>query len=312
MTMPLKNPFDNTFNSHSHSNLFSAIYIPFSEYGGLIKGKQSFLLVYTTFFAYLISAWPTIEFVTLIILIIGLFLAVSGTTMINMYLDKDIDAIMERTQHRPIPAGKVNATAVLLHGLIFTIVGILICGMFVNTLTMIVVFLGFFFDVFIYTLWLKRRTRFSIIFGGIAGGLPAVAGRTAAINAVDPIALLFLLFVLSWIPLHILTLALLPKTKKGYLKAQVPMWPVVASEEQTIFVITLSALINAISILLTAILLNVNLIVLVIVILSTLTAIFLSISNFIHPSQKTTFRLFKFASIYMALSFFLLFVGILF
>ncbi|MFX0184129.1 MAG: protoheme IX farnesyltransferase, partial [Candidatus Hodarchaeota archaeon] len=209
--------------------------ISFSTYSDLIKSKQTFLLVYTTVFAYLISAWNTsIEFVDFIWLIIGMFFAVSGSTLLNMYVDKDIDALMERTKDRPLPSGQVPPSTVLKHGILFTVAGILAIGVFVNVITMIVVFLGFFFDVVVYSILLKRRTRYSIIFGGVAGGLPAMAGRTAVIGTIDLIAIFMGLFVLCWIPLHILTLALLPKNLEGYRNANIPMWPVVKSRNQTI------------------------------------------------------------------------------
>ncbi|MHA2368239.1 MAG: UbiA family prenyltransferase, partial [Candidatus Hodarchaeales archaeon] len=208
-------------------------FIPLPLYGELIKGKQTVLLIYTAVFTYLISAWEKeIEIFQLIWLVIGLFLAISGSTMLNMYVDRDIDAQMERTKERPLPSERVSSRTVLIHGISFTIVGILFTGLLVNHITMVVVFLGFFFDVVVYSIWLKRRTRFSIIFGGVAGGLPALAGRTAAIDKIDIIGILLLLFVLCWIPLHILSLALVPSSFEGYLKAQIPMWPVARGETQ--------------------------------------------------------------------------------
>jgi protoheme IX farnesyltransferase len=131
-----------------------------------------------------------------------------------MYIDRDIDAQMSRTKNRPLPLSGVSPRSILSQGIILTVLGILLCGVFVNFLTMIIVFLGFFFDVVVYSLWLKRRTRFSIIFGGIAGGLPAMAGRTAVLGVIDLVSLLVGFFVLSWIPLHILTLALILKDMK--------------------------------------------------------------------------------------------------
>ncbi len=287
-----------------------SLLIPFSVYGDLIKGKQTFLLVYTTLFAYLVSSWPTlINPFTLAWLLISMTLAVSGTTMLNMYVDRDIDAIMPRTKTRPLPSGRVHPRTVLIHGFLLTGLGIFLAGFFVNMITMIVIFLGFFFDVVVYSLWLKRRTKFSIIFGGIAGGLPAMAGRTAVINKIDAIAILFLLFVLAWIPLHILSIALLPHAHEGYKAANIPMWPIVAGPIQTYRVIAISAVISALTIFTAALLLEVHWLALIPMGIISSWLIYLSFKNLLHPLEKTTFKIFKGASAYMALAFLMLFIG---
>ncbi|MFX0012955.1 MAG: protoheme IX farnesyltransferase [Promethearchaeota archaeon] len=284
----------------------------FSTYGELIKSKQTFLLLYTAIFSYLISAW-NVGFVLLhfIWLVVGLFFAVSGSTLLNMYVDRDIDALMERTKNRPLPSGRVPPATVLKHGILFTTAGILTIGIFINIITMIIVFLGFFFDVVIYSLLLKRRTRVSIIFGGIAGGLPAIAGRTAVIGSIDLVALLMGLFVLCWIPLHILTLALIPKNLDGYKKAKVPMWPAVSSKSQTIQVITISALLSALLIVLTGIFLQIHFVAMFPLLGFSTLIVYRSLVNLIQPSNELTFKIFKLASIYMAFAFLWLFVGII-
>lgn len=294
---------------YEHTTTYSTL--SFSIYGELIKSKQTFLLVYTTFFTYIISAWTNgFNLSHFIWIIIAMFFAVSGSTLLNMYVDKDIDALMERTKDRPLPSGRVPPSTVLKHGILFTIAGILATGVFINFITMVVVFLGFFFDVVVYSLLLKRRTRFSIIFGGIAGGLPAIAGRTAVIGVVDITAICMGLFVLCWIPLHILTLALIPKNLLGYQRANVPMWPVISSKTQTIRVITLSATFSAILIVASGITLNINFLALLPLILFTAYILYLSFSNLRNPTDELTFRIFKLASIYMAFAFLWLFVGV--
>lgn len=285
--------------------------ISFSTYGELIKSKQTFLLVYTTVFAYLISAWNTgIIFSDFIWLIIGMFFAVSGSTLLNMYVDKDIDALMERTKDRPLPSGRIPPSTVLKHGILFTVAGILAIGVFVNFITMIVVFLGFFFDVVVYSLVLKRRTRYSIIFGGVAGGLPAMAGRTAVIGTIDLIAIFIGLFVLCWIPLHILTLALLPKNLEGYRNANIPMWPVVRSRNQTIRVITASAIICAVIIVFTGFLLEINVIAMLPLIIFCMYILFQAVANLKNPTDTRTFKIFKLASMFMVFAYLLLFIGV--
>jgi protoheme IX farnesyltransferase len=199
---------------------------------------------------------------------------------------------------------------VLKHGFLFTTAGILAVGLFTNLVTMVVVFLGFFFDVVVYSLLLKRRTRVSIIFGGVAGGLPAVAGRTAVIGYIDFAGILMGAFVLCWIPLHILTLALIPKNLEGYKNANVPMWPVVSSQTQTIYIVTLSAILSASIVVLTGIILQINILALLPLTLFCAFILFQAFANLKEPSQKRTFKIFKLASIFMAFAFLWLFVGV--
>ncbi len=284
--------------------------IPWELYSELIKGKQTFLLLFTGIFAYLISGYPDkLDFGILLLLLASLFLAVSGSTMLNMYWDRDIDAIMERTKDRALPSGKVSPAFVLWHGIIFSTIGVGI-AYFINIVTMIVIFAGLFFDVVIYTMLLKRRTKWSIIFGGISGGLPAMAGRTTITAVVDEIAILFLLIILLWIPLHILSLALLPANIEGYGKAKVPMWPIASSVEQTRFVITVAALLNGVLLVYIAYPLKIHIITRIPLYLMGFAMTYHSIRNFINPSHEKTFKLFKFASIFMGITYLWLFIAV--
>jgi protoheme IX farnesyltransferase len=298
----------------TYEDVSARVYPPlsFSLYGELIKSKQTFLLLYTAVFAFLISSWgANIVFYKFILFIVGLFFAVSGSTLLNMYIDRDIDVLMERTKDRPLPSRRIPPSTVLKHGILFTSAGILSIGIFVDLMTMFVVFLGFFFDVVVYSFLLKRRTRLSIIFGGVAGGLPAIAGRTAVIGYVDTASILMGFFVLCWIPLHILTLALIPKNLEGYKNSNVPMWPVSSNKIQTIRVITLSALLCAFSIVLTGISLQIHFIPLLPLLGFSAFILYKSLVNLKTPSDDLTFKIFKMASIYMAFAFLWLFMGVI-
>ena len=286
-----------------------------SIYGELIKAKQTILLLYTAFFSYLITVvelGESFKWVNFLILILSLFLAVSGTTQLNMYIDRDIDAIMERTKNRPLPSGKVSPMTVLINGMILTSIGILIAYLTLEWLTALIIFLGFFFDVVIYSILLKRRTKWSIIFGGIAGGLPAMAARTAVLQSVDWIGLLFLIFILCWIPVHILTLALIPKNYDGYKEAKIPMWPVVSSKNQTMRVIAIGAFLSSLTLYEIAQVMNANGIIRIIIGICSLSLIIIVIKNFIKPSDKLTFLIFKIASLFMIIGFLLLYLGVVF
>ena len=291
-------------------------------FGELIKARQTVLLIYTGVFSYLItvaSEAVEIDWFNLLHLAISLYLAVSGTTVLNMYIDRDIDAIMERTKDRPLPSGKITASTVLIVGTVLTVVGIFLAFLTLNLVTAIIIFLGFFFDVVVYSILLKRRTKYSIIFGGIAGGLPAWAGRTAILGSLpgieffglDWVGFLLLIFILAWIPVHILTIALIPKNFEGYKKANIPMWPIVSSKAQTMRVIAIGAFLSSVALYEAARLLGANAIIRIIWGVLSLIIIILSIKNLIKPTNKLTFLIFKIASLYMLLGFLLVFLGVI-
>jgi len=283
-------------------------------FGELIKGRQTILLVYTGVFSYFITAASfavEINWFNLLHLAISLYLAVSGTTVLNMYIDRDIDAIMERTKDRPLPSGKVTASTVLIVGTVLTVVGIFLAFLTLNWLSALIVFLGFFFDVVIYSIWLKRRTKWSIIFGGIAGGLPAWAGRVAITGSLDWIGFLLLFFILTWIPVHILTIALIPKNFEGYKKANIPMWPIVSSKAQTMRVIAIGAFFSSVALYVVMLISDANGIIRIIWGFMSLFIIILSIKNLIKPTNKLTFLIFKIASLYMLLGFLLVLLGVI-
>ncbi|MBY9015145.1 MAG: protoheme IX farnesyltransferase [Candidatus Lokiarchaeota archaeon] len=285
-----------------------------SLFGELIKAKQTMLLLYTGVLTYLITAFGLvieINWFNLLHLAISLYLAVSGTTVLNMYIDRDIDAIMERTKDRPLPSGKVTAPIVLTIGTVLTVTGIVLAFLTLNWLTALVIFLGFFFDVVVYTILLKRRTKYSIIFGGIAGGLPAWAGRTTIMGSLDWIGFLFFIFILAWIPVHILTIALIPKNFEGYKKAKIPMWPLVSSKAQTMRVIAIGAFISSVALYEAARLLGANGIIRIIWGVCSVLVIILSVKNLIKPTNKLTFLIFKIASLYMLLGFLLGLLGVI-
>lgn len=276
----------------------------------LVKAKQTALLVYTGIMAYLVSVHPIgINFRTILLLSLSLFLAISGSTLLNMYCDRDIDAKMDRTKNRPIPSGKVSAGVVLNLGMFLAIIGTII-AYWINLITMIVIFLGMFFDVGIYSLLLKRRTKWSIVVGGVAGGLPVLAGRTAALNSIDTVGILFFIIVLLWIPIHILSLATLPINMRGYSNANVPMWPLVSGVNQTRMVIAISAILEVTIIMITGIILNINHLTQIPLFVFGIVTLFLAIKNIIRPTHRRTFRIFKLASIYMVAIFLWFYVAV--
>src|SRR4030042_5846007 len=184
----------------------------------LIKSVQTGLLLSTGVAGYL-SAHTAPNLSELSGLMASLFLAISGSTILNMWYDSDIDTVMNRTHNRPLAMGKVTKREALWLGVILSMVGVGWAAL-LNGLYGMVVFAGLFFDVVVYTIWVQRRTSWSIVWGGISGGMPILAGRVLAIGQVDFIGLLLLMAGLFWIPTHILTFRL--RYYDDYLAAKVP------------------------------------------------------------------------------------------
>ncbi len=214
-----------------------------SGYLELIKLRQTALLVWTAFAGYIAAAGRDLDIIVLVLISVSIFLAVSGTTAASMYIDSDIDKIMSRTKDRPIPSARILPWHALLFGLILVGTGLTLAAL-INWLVVLLIFIGFLGDVVVYGFLLKRRTSLSIIFGGVAGGMPALAGWTAFTSQIELNGILLALMVMAWIPVHILTLALVHV--QDYEKAQIPMLPVVSGQKKTRQVIILSNFILAI------------------------------------------------------------------
>lgn len=209
-------------------------------YLSLIKSLQTGLLLVTGLAGYL-SAGPALTgrgWGEVLALAGSLLLAISGSTLLNMVYDRDIDARMRRTCARPLPAGLVDPSVVLAAGLAASLAGV-IWAVWVLPLYGVVIALGLVLDVAVYTVWLKRRTPFSVIVGGLSGGMPALAGRALAVHGIDAVGLLLTLAVLAWIPTHILTFSL--KYADDYNAAGVPTFPAAFGASLTRRVIAIAA-----------------------------------------------------------------------
>lgn len=205
-------------------------------YWALIKSLQTGLLVLTGIAGFA-SARAPFTWQSLGALTASLFLAISGSTIMNMVYDADIDAKMKRTAKRPLSIGLVPKGEALRVGWTLALLG---CAwaLMMQPLYGAVVLAGLFFDIVVYTLWLKRRTPWSIVWGGISGGMPILAGRTLGVGTIDAIGLLLALAVLLWIPTHIMTFGL--KNSEDYCLAGVPVFPNTYGPEVTRSIISIS------------------------------------------------------------------------
>ena len=156
--------------------------------------------------------------------ILGIACCASSAATINHLVDKHIDYLMARTQHRPVAQGRISVRNALIFALILSIIGLSILVIWVNTLTAILTFSTLIGYAGIYTGYLKRATPQNIVIGGLAGAAPPLLGWTAITNSIDPAALLLVLIIFTWTPPHFWSLAIY--RYEEYKHANIPMLPV--------------------------------------------------------------------------------------
>ena len=150
---------------------------------------------------------------------------------LNQWYEADIDALMKRTEDRPLPAGRMDRQSALHFGVGLSFFSVLLLYLATNWVASAILALSILFYVLVYTVWLKRRTPQNIVIGGAAGAFPPVIGWAAATGDVSLLPVLLFSLVFLWTPPHFWALALFMKT--DYAKAGVPMLPVVAGERNT-------------------------------------------------------------------------------
>lgn len=276
----------------------------FRTYLPLIKGLQTGLLLATGLAGFMSARCPVLNMPVLLGLAGSLFLTISGSTVLNMWYDRDIDAKMKRTGKRPIPSGVVEPGKALRFGLVISFLGLL-WAFALSPLYGLVVFAGLFFDVVVYTLWLKRRTPWSIIWGGVSGGMPILAGRVLGLGSVDWVGVTLALSVLFWIPTHIMTFSM--HYFDDYQEAGIPTFPSVYGFRTTGKVIAVSSILAAFAIGLGAIGIGMTWGYIRVLVVLSAGLLGLAVRAVTQPSEKIRFGLFKYASLYM-LSAMLLFV----
>jgi protoheme IX farnesyltransferase len=271
-------------------------------YWPLIKSLQTGLLLSTGVAGYM-SAHTPARLPTLLGLMGSLFLAIGGSTILNMWYDYDIDTVMNRTHNRPLATGKVSRREALYLGLVLSLAGVAWAAM-LQPLYGLVVLAGLFFDVMVYTIWLKRRTCWSIVWGGVSGGMPILAGRVLAVGRIDLIGILLMMAVLFWIPTHILTFSM--RYMADYQAAKVPTFPSTYNLETTRAIIALSAIIAAASIGVAGVMIGVQAGILRLMAVLSSGLLLLSLATVFRPSEQVNYSLFKYASLYMLASMILL------
>ncbi len=205
----------------------------YKQYLELTKPKVVLLILFTAFVGMLLSMrnFPTAEWVLILWGMVGIGLSSGAAAAINHWADQKADAIMLRTQHRPLPSGELSATKVLLFAGILTFIGMAVLVYFVNVLTAVLTFLSLIGYAFVYTFYLKRATPQNIVIGGAAGATPPVLGWSTMTGHVTADALILFGIIFAWTPPHFWALAIY--RKEDYAKANIPMLPVTHGVEFT-------------------------------------------------------------------------------
>jgi len=197
----------------------------------LAKLRIVLLLLFTTLTAMVIAAGGIPAVPILIPTLIGGALAAAGSSAINQYLDRDLDAKMSRTARRPIPSGRIAPLNALLFGLALVAWSVLVLGVWVNWLSAALAFIGAIYYVVVYTMVLKRNTVVNIIIGGGAGAMPVLVGWAAVAGELSIESAILFAIIFYWTPPHSWALALLVNV--DYSRAGVPMMPVARGERVT-------------------------------------------------------------------------------
>ncbi len=266
-------------------------------YWQMTKSLQTALLLLTGIAGYF-SAHPGMygPLYEIFMLVATLYLSIAGSTVLNMWYDRDIDARMNRTCWRPLPSGRVSPQEALVVGLVMVVAGV-VWALSVAPLYGSVILAGAFFDVVVYTIWLKRRTPWSILWGGISGAMPVLAGRVLGVGEIDLIGVLLALAVLFWIPTHIVTFAM--RYDEDYRAAGVPTIPQVYGFRFAYALVAVSSLLAAGAMMAAAWLIGVSAGAFQMLLVLSVGLLFLALTTAFHPSQRLNFALFKFASLYM-------------
>src|SRR5213592_3702263 len=200
-----------------------------ADYFDMMKLRVQTLLLFTTITTMYVAGTPSIGLVALTCL--GGALSAGGAGAINHWFDRDLDAMMVRTANRPVPAGRVAPRNALIFGILLGVSSFVLLSQTVNLLAAALSLSGLLGYVFVYTIWLKRRTPQNIVIGGAAGAVPPLVAWAAVTGHLAGAAFYLFAIVFYWTPPHFWALSLLMKDE--YAKAGVPMMPVVRGEDET-------------------------------------------------------------------------------
>ena len=200
------------------------------DYVALLKPRVMSLVVFTGF-AGLLAAPGDLHWLLAAVAVLCIAVGAGASGAINMWYDRDIDALMERTRDRPIPKGRINPSDALTFGVVLAGGSVFFMGLAVSYAAAALLAVTILFYVFVYTMWLKRSTPQNIVIGGAAGAFPPMIGWAAVTGGVSIESVVLFLLIFIWTPPHFWALALY--RCGDYAAAGVPMLPVVAGKRET-------------------------------------------------------------------------------
>ena len=213
-----------------NKNLSQEDVFNFSELFKLMKPRVMSLVIFTCAVG-LLMAPVSISTKEAMIAILLVSIGAGAAGALNMWYESDLDALMTRTCLRPIPMGKVNKKQALIFGIALSFFSVIALDYFTNRISAALLLFTILFYVFIYTMWLKRKTSQNIVIGGAAGALPPVIGWTIATNSLSLEPMTFFLIIFFWTPSHFWALSLYKSD--DYKKAKIPMLPLTNGIEST-------------------------------------------------------------------------------
>ena len=216
--------------THTLSKPAGSVWTPLFDFISLLKPRVMSLVVFTGFVGLYLAPGdgnPILQTIA----ILGIAFGAGASGAINMWYDRDIDAIMSRTKSRAIPSGKVTAEAALTFGVLLAGGSVMVMGLAINWVAATLLMVTIMFYVFIYTIWLKRRTPQNIVIGGAAGAFPPMIGWAAATGTVSVESITLFTIIFIWTPPHFWALSLYKSD--DYKAAGVPMMPLVHGRYET-------------------------------------------------------------------------------
>jgi len=270
-------------------------------YFEVTKPKIWILLAFTAFGGFVVASEKEMSWITGIVMLLAVILGSAGANTLTNYIDRDIDAVMNRTKLRPLPTHRISpASRALIFGLILSVISLLLAAS-LNLLSFIFLLLGIFDNVIIYSRIMKRRSPLNIIMGGFSGGMPVLIGYVAVTNEVTIFSLLLAAIVVIWTPTHIWSLAL--HSKEDYAKVNVPMLPVVVKEKTAVRIIAIASILMVVFSLVIPLYYSLGSTYFISAAILGVAMLVLNLWLFLKPTKEVSWIVFKASSPYLGLIF---------
>jgi heme o synthase len=290
----------------AHDTTIAAAGATWRDYLELCKPRVVYLIVFTAIIGMLLSTPGLVPLDVLVIATLGIGLAAASAAAVNHVADHRIDALMARTQNRPLPQGELTTQQALTFALVLGAISMYLLVAYINVLTAVLTFFSLIGYAVIYTMYLKRATPQNIVIGGAAGAAPPVLGWTAVTGTLDPHALLLFLIIFAWTPPHFWALAIYRRAE--YAKANLPMLPITHGTEFTRLHVLYYTLLLVAATLLPFATYMCGMVYLVGAIVLNVIFLYYAIRMQFDDSDELAYRTFKYSIVYLTALFVVLFV----